>query len=186
MAELAGRFQTTTFDGVFRQRKIVSGRVSFQAEPLSSPAPRSNDAPEPESSFALIAAAPTPAPESVWGPSQRQKSSVLKNALGQRVDKPLYPVLIELLYMRANKHCLEYTKFGYCEYGSRCEFKHDPALTDDRLEALRFLARALPCKTGLFCSDPECWYGHQCSKQDCKVSKCRFKRSMHGIDTKVV
>ena len=112
-------------------------------------------------------------------------SFIAHNAQGQRVDPFIKTSSMVMAGLKGRKLCNNHHIFGYCAVGDHCEYAHGK-LDEKNLNALRQLARSIPCKSGVECDDEDCYYGHRCPHGDCDRRICKFGSEMHNIDTKVV
>ena len=116
---------------------------------------------------------------------KRPKPVIFRNALGQRVDPPIRPKESILTWLRQKKFCNYYYLRGECP-DDRCTARHDGRLDSEQLSGLRYLARGLPCRQFNNCRDPICYAGHHCPVPTCQQKHCKFNRSMHRIDLRIV
>ena len=115
----------------------------------------------------------------------RSASFIYRNRSGQRIDPPTHPIESIAQWVRAQKFCNDYFLRGEC-LNDFCKSRHDGRLDREQLEALRHVARGLPCRHGNGCRDPECYAGHLCPMGGCRMEKCRFWPQMHVADKRIV
>lgn len=110
-----------------------------------------------------------------------------RNGKGQRVDIPLKFSRNLVGGINGRKYCNNYHLLGECPYYGEngCRHEHGDRLKGAQLNTLCYIARLTPCKAGLACDDPECFWGHKCVHGSCNVVGCRFSSDMHNVDTKV-
>ncbi|KAL8869470.1 MAG: hypothetical protein Q9174_004251 [Haloplaca sp. 1 TL-2023] len=136
----------------------------------------------------LVSPPPTPQPV-VSQPVTSE--DIPRNRYGQRIDPPTVYDKDEVNRLRKLKLCNVHFLRGDCEY-EPCSHLHQYKMTKNETQALKMLARMIPCFYGTECDDPKCIYGHRCpvsvtGKKDCHFGdKCKFAREMHGIDLNVV
>ncbi|KAL2134834.1 hypothetical protein VTI74DRAFT_10730 [Chaetomium olivicolor] len=125
----------------------------------------------------------TPRPLPVWG--TRDKSIVLVNADGHRIDMPLPPKSAAAFenfnrktYRDGKRYCNMYHLYGSCS-GS-CGYLHEQLTAAERL-VMRHRLRGEKCLDRGKCRDPLCFYGHHCA---CSTlgKKCSFPAVTHGVD----
>jgi hypothetical protein len=199
LSKLVQRFRTTSFPKVFRDTKISPRAGSFSAH---SPTSTNSKPATWASTIGIRPAVPVIVPEHS-PPSDRRPSEneaftsqqartniqdpIPRNAKGQRVDIPLKFNQNLVGAIKGRKYCNNYHLLGECpyygEYG--CRHEHGDKLKGSQLNTLRYIARLTPCKAGLACDDPECFWGHKCVHGNCNVVDCRFSSDMHSVDTKV-
>ena len=196
LTKLIPKFKTTCFSTVFRDTKISarSGSISAGGSngTISRPQtwattiavkPAVPTSPRP----AIPLPVPSHSPTSERRPSAEAEDPIPRNNKGQRVDIPLKFNQNLLGSIKARKYCNNYHLLGEClyygEYG--CRHEHGERLKGAQLSTLRYIARLTPCKAGLACEDPECFWGHKCVHANCNAVDCRFTSEMHSVDTKV-
>ncbi len=184
LADIVDKFRTVSFDNVFRSQKLVNNkrRVSFHTTPPTTP--KADYA----SAAAKVPAAPAPSSAAQRGstaPSMPVPSEVFRNGLGQRVDPPLQYSNWDFQDLKGRKLCNSFHLLGKCYY-KKCQRDHKEKLSPKQMVALRAVARQSHCLSGLSCSDPDCYYGHRCTRDNCDVSTCRFSSAMHGVDKNIV
>jgi hypothetical protein len=133
------------------------------------------------------AAIPHPKRSPTWDPT---RSIVLLNINDERIDADLGktdPDAERRVKKRAEhtRLCNDFHLRGAC-YTPSCAYSHEPRLTAEELIALRYRARHLPCVKGSACRTPDCWYGHMCFQDTCRLpNTCRF-RAFHDMDRTAV
>ncbi|KAJ5881255.1 uncharacterized protein N7473_012308 [Penicillium subrubescens] len=120
--ELVPSFATTSFPEVFRSQKL-SRRISFSNAPTT---PTGTGTSTPISNYASIVrstphsphnTSPSPSP-SPPTPNQKTKLPIHKNALGQRIDRPLhYSTRGKLEALKQHKFCNQFHILGSCSWG---------------------------------------------------------------------
>lgn len=111
---------------------------------------------------------------------------VLRNAKGQRVDERLDHSAVDYDRVKHLSLCYFHHILGECRAASRCDHEHGE-LTHGKREALRAAARRMPCGQGSACDNRLCIYGHHCGETgEHDLENCRFPKSLHGLDQKVV
>ena len=188
LADIKDKFRTVSFEEVFRSQKLVNNkrRVSFHTTPPATP--------KADYASAAAKAPPALAPSSAaqrgsTAPRMPVPFDVFRNRLGQRVDAPLEYSQVEFLILKNRKLCNSFHLLGKCPYKDatgKCQHDHKEKLSPRQMVALRAVARQSPCPSGLSCSDPDCYHGHRCTRDNCAVSACRFSSAMHGVDTNIV
>lgn len=197
LSRLVQKFKTTSFPKVFRDTKISSRTGSFSAH---SPNDMISKPPTWASKIGIRPAMPVTVPE--HSPTSDRRTSetenpvsrdgkgqdpIPRNSKGQRVDIPLKFNQNLVGGIKGRKYCNNYHLLGECpyygEYG--CRHEHGDRLKGAQLNTLRYIARLTPCKAGLACDDPECYWGHKCVHGNCNVVDCRFSSDMHSVDTKI-
>ncbi|KAH6856908.1 hypothetical protein B0I37DRAFT_368766 [Chaetomium sp. MPI-CAGE-AT-0009] len=181
LAEIKDKFRTARFDNVFRSQKLVNKRLrASTARPAS-----------PLVDYAS-AAAFAPSTAAQWGSSPPRvlvPSVVLRNRKDERVDSPLKYSHQDFLSLKGRKLCNGFHLLGKCHFQAtygECQHNHKDKLSPQQKAALRAVARQSPCQSGLSCSDPDCLYGHRCTRDNCVRSACRFPKGMHNVDTNIV
>lgn len=188
LAVIKDKFRVASFANVFRHQKLFNNkrRISFHITPPATPSV----------DYASVAGkAPStsaPPPTTQLSPSRVPVSTqVLRNRMGQRVDAPLKYSFDDFMSLKARKLCNSFHLLGKCSsrafenYG-KCQHDHDGTLNRSEMEALRAVARQSPCQRGLECNDPDCPFGHRCTRINCAMGDCRFSRAMNNVDTKIV
>ncbi|KAK4690621.1 hypothetical protein P7C71_g6210, partial [Lecanoromycetidae sp. Uapishka_2] len=195
--KLKQKFKTTAFPTVFRDRKLPPGLSSLSNSTSNGAASKSS------SRAATVAPRidipPSPQienPSNLIADDYDELDSVPRNSKGQRVDPPLFksPQKATMAMINAVKdrhYCNNHHIYGKCShYG--CEYEHGEKLSGEYLKTLRLLARSTPCRNGLVCKDMDCYWGHQCARENCKRD-CRYPATQHDIpatqhdiDTKIV
>lgn len=189
LEELASKFQTTRFKGLFRDCKVERRRTSFLEENKSQPQK------SPTATYASTVkqkngAQDKPAivmvgyPATEMSPSKQGKK-IFHNSKGQRVDQPIKADRATVTRLKPMKLCNRHF-LTQCHY-EVCTHSHVGNLTPAELDALRFIARLSPCQT-VYCEDPDCVAGHRCmqgSNCDRRGSKCWFDEAMHDVDAKI-
>ncbi|KAL9126767.1 MAG: hypothetical protein Q9217_004236 [Psora testacea] len=182
LAMIASKVKTASFPKLFRDTKIEARPTSnIPPPPGLTPARNSNGT---SKSYASRAAAPAPAhvtldipppsnPKSA-PPTQLCPEGIIgRNSEGQRVDLPIKPSAAIATALKPKKLCNNHHLRGDCR-NPNCQYEHGVPLEGQEREALRFLARQVPCQDELYCEDPYCYYGH------------RFPSSMHEVDETIV
>lgn len=87
------------------------------------------------------------------------------NRAGQRIDRRLrQPTTMEQERFEARikyrKLCNEHHLRSNC-YQYNCKYDHDD-LDAEMKNTLRYVARRIPCSSGMKCRRGDCYYGHQC------------------------
>ena len=108
------------------------------------------------------------------------------NRAGQRIDRRLrQPSTVEQerfeARIRYRKLCNEHHLRDNC-YQYNCKYDHDD-LDAEMKNTLRYVARRIPCTSGMKCRRADCYYGHQCpwGNDNCSnVKVCCFKLSRLG------
>ena len=178
LARLTGKFTTASFPNVFRDSKIEPARPSANVQPLPGP-PSSyqsngiqNSAHQGNGtnmSYAGLAAAPPRQQEISILPSSpptREKSTtpseglIARNNDGYRIDLPLKPSSSVVTAIKPRKMCNNHHLRGDCR-NSSCQYEHGIPVEGAEREALRFLARQVPCGDDVWCEDQYCYYGHR-------------------------
>lgn len=100
------------------------------------------------------------------------------NRAGQRIDRRLrQPTTVEQERFEARikyrKLCNEHHLRHNC-YQYNCKYDHDD-LDAEMKNTLRYVARRIPCSTGMKCRRGDCYYGHQCpwGNDNCSNVKVR-------------
>ena len=176
------KYHTTKFPTVFRDSKIPARKVSFSTKPTKSTSPRpyswattvQNGQVNPE---ARQSRAPTPPP--VYA-----VPGIPRNSMGHRVDLPIKASELRVNAAKKEKICNTYGILGYCPF-LKCDYPHQK-LDEPARAARRVVARQLPCGSGLYCDDEECFSGHKCPFKFCDINICRFPFEMHDVDQRVV
>jgi hypothetical protein len=113
------------------------------------------------------------------------KSTILINADGHRIDMPLPPrsaTVAESFNRKTHgsgkRFCNMYHLYGTC-LGS-CGYLHDPLTAAEKL-VMRHKLRAEKCHDRGKCRDAACFYGHHCACPGAG-KKCNFPAAMHGVD----
>jgi hypothetical protein len=181
LADLTKKFVTISFPGIFRDKKLPSRRVSSQTvTPPSSPVPK---APSYASTVSLGRSPPSrTVVVPVSSQPNRDGNAVRKNKNGQRIDSLIRPNENLVSSQKKRKLCNSYQLLGYCHYeaqGFPCNYSHEK-LNEVQLEAQRFIARLMPCESGLACENEECLCGHHCPNPHCRRIDCKF-RDMHLV-----
>lgn len=188
LADIKDRFSIVSFDNVFRSQKLVNikRRVSFHLTPPGTPS----------ADYATAAArapsTPIPASATQQGSAVSRRpvmAEILQNRLGQRVDSLLSYSQQDFLSLKSRKLCNSFHLLRRCPYldnYGNCQHEHGERLNDRQMVALRAVARQSPCPSGLYCSDPDCLFGHRCTRDNCLRTNCRFSPDMHDVNTNVV
>ncbi|KAF2744461.1 hypothetical protein M011DRAFT_470320 [Sporormia fimetaria CBS 119925] len=202
-------FDRTRFDAVFRNEELralspiaqtqkpaslpfrnSNGTVNGHSEPSSSSP--TTDKTTGTSNYAIISRA-SPAAHTIT-PSTKATDTdsnrwIYFNKDDQRLDEPLPPktpraeAALEERMKRGKKLCNQYHLSGYCGKGASCPYQHAPDLNPAEKNALRYLARRLPCNP--YCERFDCYLGHSCHLEAegyCKFGQsCNFKE-VHRMD----
>lgn len=126
--------------------------------------------------------------------NSQMSGGVNRNKHGQRIDSVELKSVPrdELNRLKKMKLCNYHHLMGSCPNIPKCNHDHTTKLTKNERNVLKAIARTTPCHNGSACDEPECIYGHRCpwsepGSKDCPWgSSCRFERSQHGVDTKIV
>ena len=186
---LLSKYSTTRFDNLFRTNKInVYNQPSYSApqhttvlpppsgyqspyQPIisassPSPVPSNSSVMNPKaatwastatSAAHLVSPPPTPQPV-VSHPATSE--DIPRNRYGQRIDPPTVYDKDEVNRLRKLKLCNVHFLRGDCEYDP-CTHVHQYKMTKNETQALKMLARMIPCFYGSECDDPKCIYGHR-------------------------
>ena len=115
----------------------------------------------------------------------KASNGVLQNSDGQRVDPALHvdEALAEKLRHRIPRLCNPHYLRGPCT-DQYCTYDHTASLTDEELEALKYLNRSQPCERSSECTSAACLKGHMCpNARPCRYGKmCRFAK-FHRLAT---
>ncbi|KAE8380478.1 kinase-like domain-containing protein [Aspergillus bertholletiae] len=127
--------------------------------------------------------------------SPRTGPPVIRNKSGQRLDldslsyshnldKRNDDLIDTLNKVQGLKLCRAHYLTERCR-NPNCSHQHDVNLTEEELEALRYLTRGqAPCNYGNGCTYPKCIYGHICPQGPLKrLHDCPFADDMHIRDT---
>ena len=149
-------------------------------------------------------------PPSTPQPTPPNMSTVPRNKYGQRIDPVVSYDKSEVKRVQKIHMCNVHFLRNDCSYGDDCSHSHSYKPNKNELLTLRCVARQTPCHFGTACDDIKCIYGHRyvfltprsvftsptlycrCpfsyeGTQECRFGEnCRFDKSMHGLDTKVV
>ncbi|KAG8532981.1 uncharacterized protein KY384_001763 [Bacidia gigantensis] len=107
------------------------------------------------------------------------------DADNNRVDPPLAQSPGIAHSTVASKHCCNnhYLR-GSCVYRN-CVHSHNSQLSEDEMNALRWVGRSILCRNGRKCSDPECFAGHMCPRKQCDINRCHFPKEMHESESEM-
>ncbi|KAK4075231.1 hypothetical protein Purlil1_12721 [Purpureocillium lilacinum] len=204
MAEIRDQLRTFAVD-VFRSQKLpnMKRKVSFRATTPTS-GTTSNTSTSAKASVMEVkgyasVAAHSPAHPSVLTTTTATNghahntvtspiSTVLRNKLGQRVDAPIEYSKQDFYKLKQRKLCNHFHLLGMCEYQTKygeCQHEHGAKLPPKQISALRAVARQSPCPSQLNCSDPDCIFGHRCTRDNCVPQACWFSEAMHHVDTQI-
>lgn len=189
LADLQGNFQVLSLASVFRAQKLpnVKRRVSSQLTPPTTPS--TGYAAAASKAYTTSAAAATQPNSLSTTTAADNPNVVLRNKAGERIDSPLKCMPRDVVLMKNQKLCNNFHLLGDCYFlrifGS-CQHKHGPKLDAKDLQALRVVARHSPCPAGSDCDDSSCILDHQCPRNSCSKSGCKFPLTMHSTDTVVV
>lgn len=187
---LAGKFEQTRFQGLFRESKIEMRKTSFREEtniqPQISP-PTSYASTVKQTGSAQVELVPMLPKGPIAGNSQEffDRKKIFQNSKGQRVDQSVKADRAIVTSLKPKKLCNRHF-LTRCNYDP-CLHSHAGTLNSAQIEALRFIARLSPCQT-LYCEDVDCVAGHRCmqgSNCDRRGSSCWFSEDMHHVDGKV-
>ncbi|KAL9102457.1 MAG: hypothetical protein Q9163_002387 [Psora crenata] len=163
LARLACKFKTATFSNLFRDTKIEARPPPGIPPPLGFTSPhKSNGSVK---SYATLAAAPAPTPviqkpptpsysHSMSTPQYSPEGIIGRNSEGHRVDLPIRPSASVATALKPKKMCNNFHLRGDCR-NPACQYEHGIPLEGAEREALRFLARQVPCQDELYCEDPD-------------------------------
>ncbi|GAA5823598.1 hypothetical protein JCM3770_003519 [Rhodotorula araucariae] len=189
--------RTTTFDGLFEGKKLVS----YGAQAAPPPPPPALATPR-KSSPAVVQATPTPGaktktPRTV---TKTTLAAVKENLVAEspltRAEKPrpidpTKPLYKQALGPPCNRHyLLPASSPLHCASAASCKYSHAYALTPAQLATLRTDAQKSPCFAALKgreCTDDACFAGHVCPRgAACNYGfKCKFAApGMHPPGTK--
>lgn len=190
LANIKDRFRTISFDNVFRDQKLPD----IQRRGLShvtTPTTTSVNYASALTQGRDISTTVSPlAVQQELNVSQPVPSrAVWQNRRGERIDPSHQFKLQDLARLAHRKLCNNFHLLGKCHFFDKygeCSHKHGEALSSIQTEMLRVIARKSPCLRGLSCDDPLCILGHQCTRNDCVPSNCRFRSDMHNVDTTTV
>ena len=198
LAEVAKRFPTRKFEDVFRPVQIPR-RASFRRQDRPNTTPRSPGvttfAPTAGSSAAAQDSEParysSSESQSFTGPittkvpatNEDNATRLYRNKHGQRIDPPLKYDQNLFHPLKARKVCNRHHLYNSCTY-SNCAHDHNGTLTLAQLDTVRYIARQMPCTSGLDCWDEGCKVGHRCpSGTNCEWGdQCRWPPEMHDVD----
>ena len=149
---------------------------------------------------------PPPTPQ----PTPSNTNTVPRNKYGQRIDPSVSYDKSEVKRVQKIHMCNVHFLRNDCPYGDDCTHSHSYKPNKNELLTLRCVARQTPCHFGTACDDIKCIYGHRYDSsvhghtltmltvdcrcpfsadntKDCRYGEsCRFDKSMHGLDLKVV
>ena len=149
---------------------------------------------------------PPPTPQ----PTPLNMNTVPRNKYGQRIDPMVSYDKSEVKRVQKIHMCNVHFLRNDCPYGDECSHSHSYKPNKNELLTLRCVARQTPCHFGTACDDMKCIYGHRyvihtpgltftlptwycrCpfsyeATKECRFGEnCRFDKTMHGLDTKVV
>jgi len=129
-------------------------------------------------------------PGSNWDSPKRM---ILLNIHNQRVDPPrphFDPKSFDIFMAKYKnkKLCHFHYLLGSC-YLSKCSYSHQPQVTPQELDILRFCTRRLQCSELTMCRKINCIYGHICPYEKAgfcnKGRECLFK-AVHDVDRTAV
>jgi hypothetical protein len=175
---------------------VSSTRSSTNNSSVASAMPSNSDGVQNSSSWASLAAS-NPGDltlQSEKAAVSQPSATIDRNKYGQRID----PVELksvprdELNRLKKMKLCNYHHLMGNCPNINKCTHDHTVKLTKSERTILQAIARTTPCHNGSGCDEPTCIYGHRCpwsepnSKECPWGNACRFDRSQHGLDTKIV
>ncbi len=162
--------------------------------PSSAPVPLEFPLGSPHPSIAIHTKPPKSNPKSPQNSDHAQTVSETKtipygftarNAEGQRIDPHLKASSATVNAIKPRKLCNNYHLRDFCT-NPYCTYEHGNPLSPAESDALRFLARQVPCAESTYCEDPLCLFGHRCiNGVKCNKYSCRFSDDMHGVDDKI-
>lgn len=196
-------FRSVTMESVFKSHRLGlgAGPISktkngglesavsadgFMAYPVSSSGIPTAGL-SPATTYAARAAALQPTTSSRSRPifGTVNKSIILVNAYGHRIDMPLPPRSATIAesfnrktYGGGKRFCNMFHLYGACL--GDCGFLHTSLTAGEKL-VMRHKLRGEKCHDRGACRDPLCFYGHHCT---CLKTgkKCGFPAKMHGVD----
>ena len=169
LARIADKFHTASFPHLFRDSKIGARPTNTVPPPPGLTSGRQGNGST--KSYASRVAAPVPPPAiqepPIPSPTQSISTSqsypegvIGRNSEGQRVDIPIKPSAAIATMIKPKKMCNNHHLRGDCR-NPNCQYEHGTLLEGPKREALRFLARQVPCQDELDCEDPYCYFGHR-------------------------
>jgi len=193
LSRLKLKFRTASFPDVFRNTKLSPGSGSFSTSASDG---TNSKAPSWASTVAPGTAAQPHSPRDerpLITDEYDERDVIHRNIRGQRIDTPILdppnkfnPSIINSVKTR--KYCNNYHLLGECFHCSKdeCKHEHGEKLSGMNLKTLRHIARSTPCRAGFDCEDTNCYWGHHCGRDMCRVTDCRFPPQKHNIDTTIV
>jgi hypothetical protein len=117
----------------------------------------------------------------------RSPVSTIFNHLSQRLDQdlptcdPKASGSYREKLQSGKRYCKSHFLAGQCSF-SPCGFEH-MGLSVEEVKVCRAEMREKPCKTGVYCKNLLCFYGHRCPRVGCTGQSCRLKFSvdMHNV-----
>jgi hypothetical protein len=189
--QTGGEFKTLSFAcmeviGPFRTHRIRSAVPSplDQTQASHATAHHSNDDEHPEpATYASMASGSSRAHLD----GLRSPVSTIFNQRGQRLDQDLPTCVPEARgsyrkkLQSGKRYCKGHFLAGQCSF-SPCGFEHT-GLDPEEVKVCRAEMREKPCKTGVYCKNLLCFYGHRCPRVDCTGQSCRlnFPVDMHSV-----
>jgi hypothetical protein len=184
LAQLTTYFQTTKFEGVFRDAKIIiEPRAPYNGvtakEPLSEAPFNVWATAKPLSLPVRTTKSPETKPATSVKPPRKE---ILVNIHGERVDSFIKHDVKIYGDLKKRKMCNRYWLLDDCEH-SNCSHDHSGTISTAELNQLRLIARTISCREGLSCKDPYCIDGHRCVQGErCAYGdKCHFDEDMHYV-----
>lgn len=122
--------------------------------------------------------------------AQAAKKAVLLNANDQRLDEKLPKPDASSVFnlnrrIRESKVCNSFHLLGRCPNDKHCPYAHGDRLNPKEQLALRTKARERSCPMRSDCRDIDCFFGHQCPRDDnCTFGDCYFD-DLHDLDPHV-
>ncbi|KFA66940.1 hypothetical protein S40285_05734 [Stachybotrys chlorohalonatus IBT 40285] len=187
LADIKDKFHTASFKNVFRSGKLLNSkrRVSFLANPSAIPSGGYASA----VAKSLISKPPSATQQGSTTSRAVIPTQLLRNNLGQRVDAPLTYLQKDFIILKNRKLCNHFHLLGKCpflETNGKCQHYHGERVSISQAAALRAVARQSPCQRRLNCSDPDCIFGHRCTRDNCVPGDCKFHSTMHHTNTEIV
>ncbi|RMZ82924.1 hypothetical protein DV737_g1842, partial [Chaetothyriales sp. CBS 132003] len=196
LAQLTSRFDTTKFEDIFRDTKIIIEPKPAVNSPINEPPSTAAASTAGTWSSAVMKAATMPirtnispdvtaaTPVRSTTPTTKIPKEVWVNKYNERVDMPIKYDAVIANALRKRKMCNKYWLLNACD-STYCSHSHEGSLSHAELEQLRLIARSCACRDGLACRDPDCTDGHRCSAgMKCtKGENCWFSDDQHSVST---
>ncbi|RMZ90855.1 hypothetical protein DV736_g1889, partial [Chaetothyriales sp. CBS 134916] len=194
LAQLTSRFDTTKFEDIFRNTKIITDLKPAVNAPINETPTGANSTATWSNAVMKAATMPirsnmspdviTVTPVRSTTPTTKLPKEVWVNKYNERVDLPIKYDAVIANTLRKRKMCNKYWLLNACD-GTYCSHNHEGNLSPAELEQLRLIARSCACRDGLACRDPECTDGHRCSAGlKCnKGENCWFSDDQHDVST---